>query len=353
LAKGVDHQSFHTKAHRVMILVTGGTGLVGSHLLFELTKKGKSVKAIFRNQLGIELVKKLFSVYSIESEAQFSKIEWVKCDTTDYDAVVDVVRGVKAVYHCAAMVSFNPSRAEAMVYNNVQGTANLVDASLALGVDAFCHVSSIAALGEPNPQGYVDEQCGMGKMKRHSAYARSKFFSENEVWRGIEQGLSAVIVNPSVIIGPGNWSAGSGVIFSTIAKGFPFYTLGASGYVYVIDVVRAMVQLTELERWGQRYLLSAENISHREVFSLIAKELGKKPPSIRVRPWMANTVVPFAWLTSKVTGNEPLLTRETAKSGENITRYSAEKVVKEIGLKFTPMAEAIKQTAHIYKRNLF
>lgn len=336
-----------------MVLVTGGTGLVGSHLLFELTKKENSVRATFRNQLGIELVKKLFLAYNIESEAQFNRIEWVKCDTTDFEAVVEVIKNIKTVYHCAAMVSFNPARAEAMVYNNVQGTANLVDASLAQGVSAFCHVSSIAALGEPNPQGYVDEQCGMGKMKRHSAYARSKFFSENEVWRGIEQGLSAVIVNPSVIIGPGNWSAGSGIIFSTISKGFPFYTLGASGYVYVLDVVRAMVQLTEFKRWGHRYLLSAENISHRNVFSSIAIELGKKPPRFRVHPWMANIVVPFAWLASKVTGSEPLLTRETARSGENITRYSAQKVVDELGFKYTPMAEAIKQTAQIFKKNLF
>jgi nucleoside-diphosphate-sugar epimerase len=336
-----------------MILVTGGTGLVGSHLLFELTKKEKSVRATFRNQLGIELVKKLFSVYSINPEAQFSRIEWVKCDTTDFEAVVEVIENIKTVYHCAAMVSFNPARAEAMVYNNVQGTANLIDASLAQGVSAFCHVSSIAALGEPNPQGYVDEQCVMGKMKRHSAYARSKFFSENEVWRGVEQGLSAVIVNPSVIIGPGNWNAGSGVIFSTIAKGFPFYTLGASGYVYVHDVVRAMIQLTELKRWGQRYLLNAENISHREVFSCIAKELGKTPPHIRVRQWMANIVVPFAWLVSKVMSREQVLTRETARSGDNITCYSAQKVVDEIGITFTPMAEAIMQTAQVYKKNLF
>ncbi len=335
-----------------MILVTGSTGLVGSHLLFELTKGNPRVRALYRSKTGIETVKKLFAIYAPNSVEQFERIEWVNCDITDYPSVSEALVGIKTVFHCAAMVSFNPKNAEAMIFNNVQGTANVVDACISGGVEGFCHISSIAALGDENSKGVVDETCGMGKLKRRSAYSRSKFFSENEVWRGIEMGLNAVIVNPSVIIGPGSWTSGSGLLFSTVNKGFPFYTLGVSGYIDVRDVVKAAIQLTKLKKWGNRYLLNSENLSHRFVFSNIALELNKKPPHIHVKPWMALLVVPFAWLVSKITLKEPILTRDAAKSGHSVTYYSSQKITDELNFSFTPVNEAIEHTARIFKSGL-
>jgi len=352
LAKRTTHKSVYTKAHRVMILVTGSTGLVGSHLLFELAKESQAVRALYRSKAGIESVKKLFAVYAPNSTELFNSIEWVACDITDYQSVCNALVGVKTVYHCAAMVSFNPKNAEEMIFNNVQGTANVVDASIAVGIEGFCHISSIAALGDENASGVVDETCGMGKLKRRSAYSRSKFFSENEVWRGVEMGLHATIVNPSVIIGPGSWSSGSGLLFSTVSKGFPFYTLGISGYVDVRDVAAATIQLTKLKKWGNRYVLNSENLSHRAVFSAIASELNKKQPHIHVKPWMALSVVPFAWIVSRITGKQPLLTRDTAKSGHSITYYSSKKITDELSFTFTPVKDAIKHTAKIFKSGL-
>lgn len=352
MAKGIAHQSFYTKAHRVMILVTGSTGLVGSHLLFELTKENQRVRALYRSKVGIETVKKLFAIYAPSSTEQFERIEWVRCDITDYSSVSEALVGIKTVFHCAAMVSFNPKKAEEMIFNNVQGTANVVDASIDAGVDAFCHISSIAALGDENAAGEVNETCGMGKLKRRSAYSRSKFFSENEVWRGVEMGLNATIVNPSVIIGPGSWNSGSGLLFSTVNKGFPFYTLGISGYVDVRDVAAAAIQLTKLKKWGNRYVLNSENLSHRAVFSAIASELNKKQPHIHVKPWMALSVVPFAWIVSKITGKQPLLTRDTAKSGHSVTYYSSKKITDELNFTFTPVKDAIKHTTQIFKSGL-
>lgn len=333
-----------------MILVTGGTGLVGSHLLFELSKREGAIRASYRSPSGVEWVKQLFSLYNPhEGGLLFSRIRWVCCDLTDFQETMELTRGIKTVYHCAAMVSFSSSQAQAMVFNNVQGTANLVDSSLANGVEAFCHVSSIAALGDSPDGSAVDESCSMGKLRKKSAYARSKFFSENEVWRGIEQGLNAVIVNPSVIIGPTRWDSGSGLLFSTIAKGLPFYTLGATGYVGVTDVVRAMMILVAEKKWGQRYLLNSENVSHRDVFNQIAIELGKKPPGIRIRKWMTSVAWPVAHAMSWVTRKEPILTRETASSGHSVTRYSSKKIETELGFSFQPLALAIKGTAQIFR----
>lgn len=335
-----------------MIVVTGSTGLVGSHLLFELSKENQKVRALYRSKAGIEVVKKLFAIYAPNSTELFDKIEWVPCDITDYQTVCNALVGVKTIYHCAAMVSFNPQKVEEMIFNNVQGTANVVNASIEAGAEAFCHISSIAALGDENATGLVDETCGMGKLKRRSAYSRSKFFSENEVWRGVEMGLNAVIVNPSVIIGPGSWNSGSGLLFSTVNKGFPFYTLGVSGYVYVRDVALAAIRLTKQQKWGNRYVLNSENLSHRAVFSAIALELNKKQPHIHVKPWMALSVVPFAWAISKITGKEPLLTRDTAKSGHSVTYYSSQKIADELNFTFTPVSEAIKHTAQVFKSGL-
>lgn len=333
-----------------MILVTGATGLVGSHLLFELTKREQLVRASFRAHSGVDRVKKLFSIYDKQvGLSLFERIQWTQCNLTDYQETLELTSGIKTVFHCAAMVSFSSRKAQSMVFNNVQGTANMVDASLANGVEAFCHVSSIAALGDAVNGSTVDESCSMGKLKKKSAYARSKFFSENEVWRGIEYGLNAVIVNPSVIIGPTSWNSGSGLLFSTIGKGFPFYTTGVSGYVGVTDVVQAMLLLVENKKWGQRYLLNSENISHQQVFSQIAVELGKKKPTIRVRKWMSSLAWPIAYIMSLVTGKDPVITRETAKSGHSKTYYSAQKIENELGFKSNPISQAIKDTAKIYK----
>ncbi|MDO9615746.1 MAG: NAD-dependent epimerase/dehydratase family protein, partial [Bacteroidota bacterium] len=192
-----------------MILVTGGTGLVGAHLLYELTNSGLRVKALRRQQSNTDWVKKIFSYYTDQVETLFSQIEWVEGDILDYFSLEEALKGITSIYHCAAIVSFHGDDNDMMLNNNVKGTGNLIDAAIHNGVSKFCHVSSIAALGKTQDGSQITEDTYWTPSKRKTGYSLSKFFSEMEVWRGIEEGLEAVIVNPSIIIGPGNWDIGS------------------------------------------------------------------------------------------------------------------------------------------------
>ncbi len=229
---------------------------------------------------------------------------------------------------------------------NVGGTANMVDASLEMGVKKFCHVSSVASLGSSENGAMVNEDSAWGKIKGKSGYAISKFRSEMEVWRAIEQGLNAVIVNPSVVIGPGSWSAGSGLIIGTIAKGFPFYTLGITGYVDVRDVVKSMITAMDKEIWGKRFLINGENLTHKEVFTHIANQMGKKPPYIKVTPLVSSIAWRLAWISGLLLRKTPALTRDTARSSHNVTRYSSERAQKELGITPLSVAEAVKNAVN-------
>jgi dihydroflavonol-4-reductase len=330
-----------------MILVTGGTGLIGSHLLFELTKRGKPIKALKRANSNTNLTRKIFEAYSQDPTDQFNLIKWIDGEVEDYQSLNDALVGVDEVYHCAAMVSFNKRDFQRMLQVNVQGTANMVDASLEAGVKKFCFVSSVASLGSAVDGTLVDERAIWGKYKGKSGYAVSKFRSEMEVWRGIELGLNAVIVNPSVIIGPGKWDSGSGQLFGTMAKGFRFYTTGITGYVDVRDVVDAMLAAMDKGAGGNRFVINGENLSHQKLFELIALELGNKPPTINVSPLMTAIAWRAAWFVSLFTGKSPAITRETAKSGHSKTYYSAEKAQNELGINPRSISEAIKNTIRV------
>jgi len=327
-----------------MILVTGGTGLIGSHLLYQLCKQGKEVRALRRSSSNINLTQKLFKHYSPEDTNLFNKIQWVDGDVEDYQSLVDALQGVDEAYHCAAMVSFAKRDIQRMLEVNVGGTANMVDAALEVGVKRFCHVSSVASLGGPVDGNIVTEESIWGKSKGKSGYAVSKFRSEMEVWRAIELGLNATIVNPSVIIGPGRWDSGSGQIFGTLAKGFPFYTTGITGYVDVRDVVDAMVSAMDKQVWGRRFIINGENISHQKVFQLIACELGNKPPGIKVAPWMTSIAWRAALVASFFTRKSPAITRDTANSGYSTTYYSSQRMKDELGVTPRTIAEAVQNT---------
>lgn len=323
-------------------LVTGSTGLVGSHLLFLLTQNGQRVRAIKRSASSADFVKWVFSLYTGDTDKQLGLIDWVDADLLDYQSLLDATRGIEQIYHAGGMVSFNPTDANAIIATNVTGTANLIDACLANGVSDFCHVSSIASLGNPNSEGVIDEQCKWAKMKGQSVYARSKFMGENEVWRGFEHGLRVTIVNPSVILGPGRWNSGSGQLFLQVKKGMPAYTQGIGGYVDVRDVARAMVLLMgDRSINGERFVLNAANISFKELFGLMAKGLGKKPPQFEITPFMANIAYPFIYTAGLLTGKGNAISRANLKSAFTKTFYSANKIEEKLGFKFMPIEETI------------
>lgn len=332
-----------------MILVTGGTGLTGSHLLFELAQQGNRIIATKRKNSSVDFVKKIFSLYTSNPESLFSLIDWVDVDLLDYSSLLEATNGVDTVYHTAAVVSFNPKDAFSIIDTNVKGTANVVDACIQNGVKTLCHISSIAALGEANDKGIVEESCAWTKTKGKSAYAKSKFFGEMEVWRGSENGLRVIIVNPSVILGPGRWESGSGQLFTRVSKGMPIYTSGITGYIDVRDVAKAMVLLTNNEKiTNARFILNSENLSFKEVFGDIARSVGKKAPSIEIKPWLVNFVYPIIKFFGTLIGKGAVISKENIKSAFHQTYYSSNKIKEEIGFTFTPIADSTKFIGNVF-----
>ncbi|WP_163322427.1 NAD-dependent epimerase/dehydratase family protein [Draconibacterium mangrovi] len=339
-----------------MIFVTGGTGLVGAHLLYEFCKTGKKVKALKRNTSNLEQVRKTFAYYTDDARQLFDTIEWVDGDILDYFSLEKLLNGVTEIYHCAAIVSFESKERQRMISNNVEGTANLVDAAIENGVKKICHVSSIAALGKLQNGALVTEETNWVPSKKNSAYSESKFYSETEIWRGIEEGLDAIIVNPSIIFGPANWENGSAKIFKTIWDRMKFYTKGVTGFVDVFDVVRPMIKLMEAENFenskNQRYILSAENLSYQQVFTQIAEALQKPKPTIWANDFLMGFVWRAATFASWFTRKPPLITREAATGRNTVNNFDGTKITRMTGYHYLPIAESIKKTAGFLKEDL-
>ncbi|HPE76709.1 MAG TPA: NAD-dependent epimerase/dehydratase family protein [Draconibacterium sp.] len=339
-----------------MTFVTGGTGLVGAHLLFELTSKGEYVKALKRRTSNLGQVLKIFSFYSENPEKLFSQIEWVDGDILDYFGLENILAGVTEIYHCAAIVSFDPEERKKMIANNVEGTANIVNAAIENGVKKICHVSSIAALGRLENGKLITEETSWIPSKKISGYSESKFFSETEIWRGIEEGLDAIIVNPSIIFGPANWETGSAKMFKTIWDGLKFYTKGITGFVDVRDVVKAMVLLMEKSNFetakNHRYLLNAENLSYQNIFFQIADALEKPRPKYFASDLLLNFVWRAAKFTGLMSGKRPAITRETVANSNAVYKFDGSKITKQFNFEYHQVSETIQQTAAFLKREI-
>jgi nucleoside-diphosphate-sugar epimerase len=339
-----------------MIFVTGGTGLVGAHLLYELTSAGKKVKALKRKTSNLQQVLKTFSYFSETPKELFDLIEWVDGDILDYFTLEKILEDVTEIYHCAAIVSFDSKERQKMIANNVEGTANLVNAAIENGVKKICHVSSIAALGRLDEEQFVTEETNWIPSKKISGYSESKFFSEVEIWRGIEEGLDAVIVNPSIIFGPANWETGSSKMFKTIWDGMKFYTKGVTGFVDVKDVVKAMILLMDKSNFesakNQRFLLNSENLSYKNVFCQIADALGKPRPKY----YASNSVLELVWrvakITGGITGKQPAITRDVVANSNTVNNFDGSKIARTFNFEYLPIAESIQQTSQFLKQDM-
>ncbi|MDP4207132.1 MAG: NAD-dependent epimerase/dehydratase family protein [Bacteroidota bacterium] len=339
-----------------MIFVTGGTGMVGAHMLLELVRKGVKVKALRRSSSNLDLTRKIFSFYESNVDQLFNQIEWVEGDLLDYNSLKNILSDVELVYHAAATVSFQAQDRNMMLENNVDGTANLINASLECGVKRFCHVSSVAALGRNENGDPVKEDTMWVPEKRQSNYSESKFFSEMEVWRGIHEGMDAVIVNPGIILGPGNWQSGSPLFFTTVWNGLKYYTRGGTGYVDVRDVVKGMLLLTDDLYWedvkNKRYVLCAENHTYQEIFSSIADALGKPRPSVFANERLLNIGWRLAALKAFLTRTRPVITKETIRSASNISTYSGKRISDSLSaFSYTPIENTIKDIAGIFLKD--
>lgn len=332
-----------------MILITGGTGLIGSHLLFRLASQGQRVKAIYRTTSNRDEVYDLFKFYAGEqAEEMLGRIEWVEADVADYFSLEEALEGVTHVYHAAAMVSFNPGESKRMLQVNADGTANLVNACIEKKVEKFCFVSSISSLGKKLNGERVTEEVEWQPDDNRSAYSHSKFRAEMEVWRASKEGLPVVMVNPSVVIGPVDWFRSSGRLFYSVYKHMPFYTTGITGFVDVRDVAEALEILMNSEVVNQRFILNSEHLSFKEFFTMVANALGVKPPWFKVSGWMTAIGWRLNQALCSIAGKAPALTRDTAQSAHGKSFYSNKKFKQHFNFSFRPMSDAIENTAKWY-----
>ncbi len=323
-----------------MILVTGGTGLLGSHLLYELLLKNDSVKAIYQKTSDLNAVKKVFSYYTTEVDTLYKKIIWVEAELNDVPRLKDAFNEVTFVYHCAALVSFNLSYYQKMRNVNISGTSNIVNLCIDNSIKKLCFVSSIATIEKGNKK-TTDETEPWNNASYKSGYAITKFGAEMEVWRASQEGVEVVIVNPGVILGSGFWNKGTGKIFNLINNGFKFFTEGVTGFVGVKDVVKIMLELMQSNIKNERYILVAENLSYKNVFFHIADSLNKKRPGIKVNKLLSEVFWRLDFLKSKLTRSNPVMTKNNARSSHTKTFYSSNKIKSAIAFEFETIEKTI------------
>lgn len=320
-----------------MVLVTGASGLVGTELILQLLKLGKSVRAI-ENTTSI---KKGFS----------SQIEIIKADILDVVALEDAMKGITEVYHCAGLVSYDPKMKAQLFKINTEGTANIVNAALNENVSKFLFVSSVATL-KKSDQSLINENLYFKDIKFESTYAKSKYLAELEVWRGIAEGLNAVIINPSIILGYSPFDGGSSEIFKSVYNEFPWFTPGSAGFVDVRDVAKAAILLMDSNVSGERFIVSASNKKFKEIFSEIAAAFGKKAPYKKASPLMASLVWRFEKLKSNFNNSKPLVSKETAKAAFNHSLYNNEKFLKYFpDFLYYNIDDTIKYYCRFYKES--
>lgn len=334
-----------------MILVTGGTGLVGSHLVYSLVVAGEKPVVLKRSTSDISKTKKVFSYYSKDAEELFKSIKWVDGDVNDYDSVLTAMNGISYVYHTAAIVSFRSSDKKKVITTNFKGTKNVVNAALERDIKKFVHVSSIGTIGRSNENDIVNEDTHWNS-KKSSVYSTSKYRAEMEVWRGIAEGLNAVIVNPSVILGPGYWDSGSSKLFSTMYNSLNFYSTGTNGFVDVEDVTKAMILLMKSDSSPERYILNSENISYKDLFYWMADSLEVQPPKYKATRLISEIAWRLLWVKGLLTGTKSTITKETAETSQQQYSYSNNKFIKETGYKFLPIKESLDKNSKFFLSDL-
>ena len=331
-----------------MILVTGGTGLVGCHLLYQLVLENKKVNALHRKNSNIEVVKKVFSFYSQEYKSLFNKINWIEGDITDLSSLNHALKNITEIYHCAAFISFNKKDLDTMRKINIEGTANLVNCSIERKINKFCYVSTIAAVGERN-NSLIDEECEW--KENNNPYSETKHYAEMEVWRGIAEGLNAVIVNPGVIVGSGFWKRGSGAFITQVSRGMSYYPIGKTGFICVKDVVQIMIDLMKKNIFSERFILVAENWKQKDFIYSICKNFNLEPPKKQASKSVMYLGLFVDLVRSKLLNKRRRLSSAIIKSGNSINEYSNQKIIKALNFKFSKVEDSIKETCKNFDLN--
>ena len=332
-----------------MILVTGATGLVGSHLLLQLLENNQKVRAMYRNAAALEKTKTLFHSYN--NVDLLDHIEWIQADITDVPSLENAFVNIDYVYHCASLISFDPNDEKQLRKTNIEGTANVVNFCLDFKIKKLCYVSSIAALGDLKEfENTITEATEWNPEVMHSDYAISKYGAEMEVWRGQQEGLAVTVVNPGVILGQGFWKSGSGLLFTQVAQGLSFFTKGSTGFVCVTDVVKSMIQCMEKQTSGERFIVVADNISYEKIVKTIAQALKVKTPNLYVRPWMTEIYWRIDGLISMLLNKKRILSQSMARSLHQTDWYSNEKIKSELGFEFQDIESCIIEVVKYYPK---
>ena len=335
---------------RVMILVTGGTGLVGAHLLYQLCLSHDHIRATYRKPQKLEETHRVFSYYTKNSSELFSKIEWVKADITNIPELEDTFLKITQVYHCAALVTFEPDKYFDLRKTNIEGTANIVNLCIENQIDKLCYVSSIAALGEEtNPKTPISETSEWNTDKDHNVYAISKHGAELEVWRGTQEGLNAIIVNPGVIIGVGFWNhGGSASLFKKAFKGISHYSMGNTGFIDVADLTKIMVYLMKNSPPNENYICISSHLTFKAFFDLLCVELGKRVPKRKASTSLLEIGWRLDWLNNKIFGKRRQLSKQLARSLNQTTYYDNSKLKSIIPFELTNIKESISSNCKHY-----
>lgn len=321
-----------------MILVTGANGLLGSYLVRQLIDRGETVRGLRRAKSDLRLL----GDYA-------SRMEWIEGDVTDIFSLEDAMLGVDQVYHCAAFISMQPGDADRMLNVNAEGTANVVNAALGSDIKKLLYVSSVAAFGRPEyADRLIDENLDVKDSKDNFAYFKSKLYAERELWRGIAEGLNAVIINPSTILGGGFWTMPPNALFEHVYKGIPFYTSGINGFVDVRDVVSVAIQLMDSDISSEKFIVSAENRSFGDVIFMAADAMKVRRPHIKVNKLIGSLAWRFEALKSFFSGIPALATRDSITIAQNDFKYSNEKLRNAIGYTFRPLKDTVDETAALY-----
>lgn len=321
-----------------MILVTGASGFLGNYLLQELVKEDVPIRALYHTR---------------KPAYDHHLVSWVCCDLLDVFAVEEVMQDVQEIYHCAAIVSFDKNDKQKVIERNVTATAHVVNEALLHPIKKMVHVSSIAALGRANVGGLpIDEDTHWQESSNNTAYAIGKFGAEMEVWRGMAEGLNAVVINPGIILGKGDWNEGSAKLMQNVANEFPYYTEGVNGWVDAEDVAKAMILLMKSDIAEERFILTEGNYSYRALFTKMANALGKKPPQKKASPWMTELIWRASELKAKLSGKKSLITRETARTAQSKCYYNNDKFLKEFPeFNYKSMDNTIEQMAKAFQKD--
>jgi dihydroflavonol-4-reductase len=332
-----------------MIAVTGATGLIGSHLTYALLKRNQSVLALSTHESNFHKIKQVFKYYKDDFEKHAAQLKFEVCDVLDVWRLEELFQGVDTVYHCAALVSFASKDKTRLFKINAEGTANVVNAALVNAIKNFCHISSVATLSNPDFKLNINESVVWKSSPEQSNYTISKYMAEREVWRGFEEGLNGIIVNPSIVLGPIESHQSSAQLILQAKRGIKFYTDGTSGFVDVRDLVNMSIDLIENQKFGKRFVLNGFNTSYYNLLSKLNILFGHKAPNIFIPKWLLKLVAPISIILNKVSQSIPIVYKENIHSAYHKASFNSEKIVKTLNVKFTDQDETL---GWLYESNM-